>query len=59
MVKINKLIVENFKKFRSRLEIDFNDEINILIGDNESGKSTILKALEYVTSGNRYKIEAV
>ncbi len=58
MVKINKLIIENFKKFRYRLDVDFNDEINIFIGDNESGKSTILKALEYVTSGNRYKIES-
>ncbi len=58
MAKIKKLVIENFKKFHSRIEIDFNDEINIFIGDNESGKSTILKAIGYVTSGNRYKVES-
>ncbi len=42
---ITKLKILNFKKFSDRL-FDFNDDINILVGDNESGKSTILEAIE-------------
>ena len=48
-VKSIKLI--NFKKFRDDL-IDFNDDVNIFVGDNNSGKSTILEALEIVLNFN-------
>lgn len=42
-VKSIKLV--NFKKFRDEL-FDFNDDVNIFVGDNAAGKSTILEALE-------------
>jgi len=41
-VKAIKLI--NFKKFRDEL-LEFNDDVNIFVGDNNAGKSTILEAL--------------
>jgi len=44
-MRINKLKVTNFKKFKNR-EFEFNDDVNIIVGDNESGKSTLLEALE-------------
>lgn len=56
MRKIKKIILKNFKKFKN-LEIDFNDYYNILIGDNEAGKSSILTAIDLVLSGSRSKIE--
>ena len=42
---INKIFIKNFKKIRGDY-FDFNNDINILVGDNESGKSTILEAIE-------------
>ncbi|PCJ31468.1 MAG: hypothetical protein COA93_10955 [Alphaproteobacteria bacterium] len=42
---IKKLKVTNFKKFDNKV-FEFNDDINIVVGDNESGKSTLLEALE-------------
>lgn len=42
---ISKIFVKNFKKIREEY-FDFNEDINILVGDNESGKSTILEAIE-------------
>lgn len=42
---INKIFIKNFKKIRCDY-FDFNKDINILVGDNESGKSTILEAIE-------------
>lgn len=58
MKLIKKLKLVNFKKFNS-FEIDFDDEVNIIIGDNEAGKSTILSAIDLVLSGSRHKIEAI
>jgi putative ATP-dependent endonuclease of OLD family len=48
-VKSIKLI--NFKKFRDEL-LEFNDDVNVFVGDNNAGKSTILEALEIVLNYN-------
>ncbi|MCC3306803.1 ATP-dependent nuclease [Sneathiella sp. HT1-7] len=42
---IEKLVVKNFKKFREA-EFGFNSDTNIVVGDNDSGKSTLLEAIE-------------
>ncbi|WP_133493229.1 ATP-dependent endonuclease [Alcanivorax sp. 24] len=52
---IEKIWLRNFKKFEDE-EILFSDDLNILVGDNESGKSSILKAIEIVVSGSQAKI---
>jgi len=44
-VKLKKLKITNFKQFKAQ-EFEFNNNINIIVGDNESGKSTILEAIE-------------
>lgn len=41
----------NFKKFRD-IHLAFNDDVNIFVGDNNAGKSTILEALEVVLNFN-------
>ncbi len=44
---ITRLKISNFKIFAESVKpFDFNEDINILVGDNESGKSTILEAIE-------------
>ncbi len=50
-MKIKKLVLKNYKSFKSRTEINFNDGLNILVGDNEAGKSTILEAIHLCLSG--------
>ncbi len=42
---ITKIRIQNFKKFQDRI-FEFNNDLNIFVGDNESGKSTILEAIE-------------
>jgi len=44
---IEKVIIYNFKKFREAT-IEFNSEINLLVGDNNAGKSTLLEAIYLV-----------
>ncbi|WP_282162146.1 ATP-dependent nuclease [Ulvibacterium marinum] len=55
---VNKIRLQNFKKFK-KFKVSFDDQINLLIGDNESGKSTILLALDLVMRGSRNKVETL
>jgi len=55
---IEKLKAFNFKKF-TELEIDFKENMNVIVGDNESGKSSILSAIDLVLSGSRNKVETL
>jgi len=55
---ITKIKLLNFKRFET-FEVEFNDNINLLIGDNEAGKSSILTAIDLVISGSRNKVETV
>lgn len=48
---ITKLIIEGFKGFKDRFCIEFNESVNIIVGDNEAGKSTILEAINLGLTG--------
>lgn len=41
---INKIRIQNYKIFKN-FELDLNHGLNIIVGDNEAGKSTILEAI--------------
>lgn len=58
MKYIKKINLINFKRF-DKFTVDFDDKINIFIGDNEAGKSSILTAIEIVLSGSRNKVETI
>ena len=42
---IKSLHIKGFKKFQT-LDVEFNEHMNILVGENEAGKSTILDAIK-------------
>lgn len=50
-MNIKKLYIENYKCFKGPFEIEFIDGVNILVGNNEAGKSTILEAIHLALSG--------
>ena len=50
MIFVERLRIQNYKCFR-RFEIDFNEHLNIIVGNNEEGKSTILEALHLCLTG--------
>lgn len=58
MPVIKRLMLQNFKKFPA-LNLEFNADRNILIGDNESGKSSILLAMDLVLSDSRHRVETL
>lgn len=47
---IKKLLVRNYKLLKD-VTIELNEDINIFVGENDSGKSTVLEALSIITSG--------
>lgn len=48
-MKIKKIRIQNFRAFKDVVEFELND-FNCIIGKNDSGKSTILAALEWFFS---------
>lgn len=58
MTIIKGLVASNFKRF-SKLQLRLDPQRNILIGDNEAGKSSVLLAIDLVLSGSRSKVESI
>ena len=48
---IDKVKITNFKTFSGTFEIKLNQGLNILVGNNEAGKSTILEAIHIALTG--------
>ena len=48
---IEKLIVENFAVHK-KLELEFHPEVNVIFGANDSGKSTIVRIIDYLINNN-------
>ena len=50
-MKIDKLVIQNFKGFKERFTVNLNSGLNIIVGDNEAGKSTIIEATNLALTG--------
>ena len=52
---ISKLILENFRKYKM-LNVEFNQNLNVLVGENNSGKTAIIDAIRILlgTQSNDY-----
>lgn len=57
-MRIEHLKLTNFRNYSS-LELDFNNNVNIIIGDNGKGKTNILESIYVLslTKTNRYGVE--
>ena len=51
-MKIEKIILANFRSYKDEIEIDF-DDLNVFVGRNDIGKSTILEALDIFFNENK------
>lgn len=54
---LKKLKLENFRGYQN-LEIDFDENLNAIVGANDIGKSTILEALDIFFDGNIIKVDS-
>ncbi|EJY56048.1 DNA replication and repair protein RecF [Alicyclobacillus hesperidum URH17-3-68] len=55
---ISKVRIQNFRCFKD-CTIEFNDGLNVLIGSNNAGKTTVIKALELVFKRGTTKSNSV
>ena len=44
---LERVIISNFKSLKN-IDLMFKNDISILVGDNETGKSTLLEAINLV-----------
>lgn len=58
MPAIKKIVIKNFKRIAD-LTLEFDPGKNILIGDNETGKSSVLLALDLALSASRSRVENI
>ena len=45
MKTMKRIVLSNFKRFKN-FELELNDKLNVIVGDNEAGKSSVLLALD-------------
>ena len=55
---IRKIKLHNYRRFKD-IEIPFKEGRNILVGDNESGKSSVLEAIDLTARGSRHRVEDI
>ena len=48
---IEKVCIENYKCFKGKFTLNLTSGVNLIVGRNESGKSTILEAINLALSG--------
>lgn len=48
---IKKIHIENFKKFKGPFDLELNEGLNIIVGNNEAGKSTVIEAIFLALTG--------
>lgn len=56
-IYVRQLVLKNFKQFES-LDVEFSSDMNILVGDNGAGKTTILQALDFTLSGSSSRVNS-
>lgn len=52
IIWLQKIKIKNFKIFNGTFKLLLNQDLNIIVGDNEEGKSTILEAVHLALTGN-------
>ena len=51
---LQRLHLKNFRLFKERT-LNFSDGINLILGENGSGKTTVLESLNVLLTGNSFR----
>jgi len=58
-IHIKKIQLKNFKGFKAKTIPNLHAGVNVLIGDNDTGKSTILLAIDLALGANPNRVESI
>ena len=48
---LKKLVIENYGPFSSRAELDIEEDVTVLTGQNDVGKSAVLRLIQQICEG--------
>jgi putative ATP-dependent endonuclease of OLD family len=57
-MKLKKLVITNFRGYKNKTTISFEDDLTAITGRNDAGKSTVLEALEIFFNNKTVKIDS-
>ena len=46
MIRLNQVIIKNFRNFQGEYQFDFSKDVTVFLGDNGNGKSSIFDAIQ-------------
>ena len=55
-MKLNNIQLENFRNYQS-LSLEFDQGVNLLVGDNAQGKTNLLEAIAFLGSGKSFRAQ--
>lgn len=53
-MRLNQLVLRNFRSYAD-CEIDFTDRVNLIIGENAQGKTTLLEAIYFLSTAKSHR----
>jgi len=53
-VYLRKLLLQNFRSYQNQL-FEFDNKLNLILGSNGSGKTNILEAIFFLSSGKSFR----
>ena len=53
-MNLNKLYLRDFRNYQE-LSVDFDPDVNLIVGDNAQGKTNLLEAISYLGSGKSFR----
>ena len=56
-MKINNIIVENFQSYFKKSSFEFKDGVNLILGENGGGKSSLFNAFYWVLFDKVYETD--
>lgn len=56
---LSKLSMQNFRMFSDKIEVKFSKGLNLLVGENGCGKSTVIDAIRVLLSESEFSRKGV
>ena len=53
-MRLNQLVLRNFRSYAD-CEIDFTDRVNLIVGENAQGKTTLLEAIYFLSTAKSHR----
>ena len=55
-MNLNEIVLQDFRNYRN-LALEFDEGVNLIVGDNAQGKTNLLEAVAYLGSGKSFRTQ--